>query len=118
MPKVSRERLRESIKIKLAKILNQEVSDPRLAGVTLTDLKLSPDQSHATVFFAVFGKEGEQIHEVGQALADSAGFLQKKLAHTLTSRNTPRLSFAYDRGFDNTSRIEDLLQDLKTKGEL
>ncbi len=118
MAKVSKERLKETVKFKLSTILQREASDPRLEFVTIVDIKISPDQAQATVFFAVYGKTEEEIQLIGKALQESTGFLQQKLARTLTSRRTPKLHFVYDSGFEHESKIDDLLGNLRKKGEL
>ncbi|MDT8447662.1 MAG: 30S ribosome-binding factor RbfA [bacterium] len=109
MAKISKDRKRELIREKLALILAKESQDPRFEGVTLADLKLSPDGSQATVFFSAFFAKGSP-EEIERALNKSAGFFQSKLGQTIKTRNTPRLHFVYHRGFDHEDRIEEMLK--------
>ncbi|SRR3989339_1115839 len=110
-----RDRTKELLKVKLAEILNKDVADPRLEGLTITLVKMSPDGAQALIFFSLFGRNEEQIREAEKAANDSAGFLQQRLGKSLKTRNTPRLQFRYDKGFDHASRIDDLLHDLSRK---
>ena len=110
MAKANKARKKEDIKIKLAEILRKHVADPKIEHVTIVDLKLSPDSMSATVFFALFGVEQGDIASVTKSLNAAAGFMQKKLATHLKSRNTPKLNFVYDRGFDHANKIEDIIQ--------
>ncbi|OGG99975.1 MAG: ribosome-binding factor A [Candidatus Lambdaproteobacteria bacterium RIFOXYD1_FULL_56_27] len=110
MAKIPKERKKELIRVKLSEIFTREANDPRFAGVTLTSIKLSPDGASGTVFFSVFASK-YQISEVEAALNRSAGFFSSKLGQTLKTRNTPRLNFVYDKGFDHTDKIERLLKE-------
>lgn len=116
MAKIAKDRKKELIRAKLALILSQESQDPRLAGVTVADLKLSPDGSQATVFFSSFLSK-EEPTKLERQLNKSAGFFQSKLAQTLKTRNTPRLHFVYDKGFDHEDRIEQVLKDVTPKDD-
>lgn len=110
MAKIPKERKKELIRVKLSEIFTREANDPRFAGVTLTSLKLSPDGASGTVFFSVYASK-YQISEVEAALNRSSGFFSSKLGQTLKTRNTPRLNFVYDKGFDHTDKIERLLKE-------
>ena len=112
MVKISSQRKREQIKIKLAGILKKSSSNPRFEGVTIVDVKLSPDSTSAIVFFSVFGEEKNPA-EIAEALNAASGFFQSKLANSLRFRNTPKLSFVFDKGFDHANRIDQLLAQIK-----
>ncbi len=111
MAKISHQRKQELIKVKLAQILQQTSNNPVFENVTVVDVNLSPDGSSALVFYAVFSSS-YQPDEITQALRQAAGFFQGRLAKTLTTRNTPKLNFVYDRGFDHTDKVNVLLKDL------
>jgi ribosome-binding factor A len=108
MAKISGARKKEQIKTKLSVILQKASGNPAFAGVTIVDVKLSPDSSSAVVFYAVFGKT-DTTESVTEALNKAAGFFQSKLARSFQSRNTPRLRFVFDGGFDHADRIDQLL---------
>jgi len=110
MAKISKERKQELVRVKLASILSQATSDPKFASVTIASLKLSPDGSKATVFFSNFGSSLDP-GVVEAALNRSAGFFSSKMGQSLQTRNTPKLHFIYDKGFDHTDKINQLLQE-------
>lgn len=112
MAKVNSKRKKELIKIKLSTILQKSSNNPKFSKVTIVDIKLSPDSSFAMVYYSVFNAS-EEIEEITHALNAASGFFQSKLSKTLTSRNTPRLQFRFDTGFDHASRIDELLADIK-----
>jgi ribosome-binding factor A len=114
--KVSTNRKKEQIKVKLSTILSKSSSNPKFAGVTIVDVKLSPDSSTALVSFSVFGTK-IPLEEITQALNAAGGFFQSKLSATLRSRNTPRLTFRFDKGFDHANRIDEILSQIEIKEE-
>ena len=75
MSKVTGERKKELIKVKLAGILNKSSSNPAFEGVTIVDVKLSPDSSSALVFYAVYGSEKDPA-VITDALNAASGFFQ------------------------------------------
>lgn len=84
-----------------------QMSDPRVAGVTITAVKLSPDLQIATVYFRVWN-DGD-ITKAQLGLESAAGFLRNKLAKALKIRRVPELRFFYDESIERASLIEDLL---------
>lgn len=116
MARVNTNRKKELIKIKLSSILQKSSNNPKFEGVTIVDINLSPDSAAAVVRYSVFNPVAE-TDEITKALNDAAGFFQTKLAKTLKSRNTPRLRFVFDSGFDHADRISSLLETIDIKPE-
>jgi len=116
MANVNTNRKKELIKIKLSTILQKATNNPKFLGVTIVDVNLSPDSAAALVRYSVFNPKAE-MEEITKALNDASGFFQAKLAKTLTSRNTPRLKFIFDGGFDHADRISQLLGQIDIKDE-
>ena len=112
MAKVKSKRKKELIKIKLSTILQKSTNNPKFSNVTIVDVNLSPDSSFAMVYYSVFNATVE-TDAITEALNAASGFFQSKLSKTLTSRNTPKLQFRFDTGFDHASRIDELLADIK-----
>ena len=113
MSKINTLRKNESIKSKLSTIIRKYSSNPLFDGVTIVDVKLSPDSASALVHYSVFTAD-KQIDAITKALNKAAGFFQVKLSKTLNSRNTPKLKFVYDGGFDHASKIDQLLSQIKS----
>lgn len=114
MAKVNSNRKKELLKIKLSTILQKSSNNPKFLGVTIVAVNLSPDSASAVIRYSVFNPKVE-IAEVTQALNEAAGFFQAKLANSLKSRNTPRLKFVFDGGFDHADRISLLLDQIEIK---
>jgi ribosome-binding factor A len=105
MPGRKIEHLNERIRQKLGMLLQREVSDPRLARVTIVGVNVSRDLAHAGVRFSCYDPavKGEELTE---ALNKAAGFLSRALARTLETRKSPQLHFVYDPGFDYALEME------------
>lgn len=86
----------------------QDLKDPRIGFVTVTDVKTSPDLRHARVFVSVLGDR--RTREASIAGLESAhGFLQRKLSAQLRMKNTPELQFVLDETTEQAFRLERLI---------
>ncbi len=108
MAKVNKDRKKELIKVKLSSILLKSSSNPKFEGVTIIDVKLSPDSASAVIYYSIFGSKID-TSDITEALNKASGFFQARLAKTLKSRNTPKLRFVFDGGFDHSANIDKLL---------
>jgi len=103
------------IQRELSDLLRREVRDPRVGMVTLTSVDVSPDLSHAKVFFTLLQKE--KIDETAQALQRAAGFLRSQLAHRMKMYTTPELRFVYDESVERGDRLSRLIDSaIRPKG--
>jgi len=103
------------IQRELSDLLRREVRDPRVGMVTLTSVDVSPDLSHAKVFFTLLQKE--KIDETAQALQRAAGFLRSQLAHRMKMYTTPELRFVYDESVERGDHLSRLIDSaIRPKG--
>jgi ribosome-binding factor A len=103
----------------LVEILREEeISDPALTGVsvTVTEVRMSPDLRHATVFAEPLG--GGHAPEVIEALNRHARFLRGRLGHAIDMKFTPDLKFLHDESFDEAQRMSRLFQDPRVAQDL
>ena len=91
-----------------------QLSDPRLGGVSITAVKLSPDLQIATVYFRNFDDK-IQVDDVKRGLESASGVFRKKLAEVLDVRRMPNLRFFFDESLERASRIENLLKQTRTE---
>src|SRR5438477_4201055 len=92
-------RVSEAVREELAEIIGFEMEDPRLVGVEVTGVHVSPDSRHATVHVAVRG-DPREMHQALAALEHAAGYLRRQLAARLQLRHVPALPFAQDKAPD------------------
>jgi ribosome-binding factor A len=104
-------RVSELIHRELSLLLMREVRDPRLADVTITEVRITPDLLIARVYFTVLGESGQE-QEALAALEHASGFLRTQLAGQVRLRLAPELVFELDRSAEYGRRIDELLAQL------
>ena len=105
------DRAAEAIRAALAKVLTEEVQDPRLSFVTITRCEVSHDLQNAKVFYTVLGDEGKR-RQAELGFASAAPFLRSRVGEEVPLRTVPEILFRYDRSVENMSRIEEILAGL------
>jgi ribosome-binding factor A len=88
----------------------QDLQDPRVGFVTVTDVKTSADLRHARVYVSILGSPDEQEATL-EGLRSAHGYLQRRIASELHLKNTPELRFILDDTADKAFRVEELLED-------
>jgi len=102
-------RLAQEARSKIATILLTEISDPRLALVTVTDCEVSIDRSLCRVYVSAAPGTYE---EVLAGLNSAKGRIRSLLGRSLTWRVTPELMFSIDRSTDEAMRITEALKNV------
>lgn len=88
-----------------------DLRDPRIEGVTVTYVEVSPDMRQAKVHVSIMGSDSQQklcLH----GLRNSAGYLQSKISDRIDTRYTPRLQFVLDEGVKKSLAISKMLHEL------
>ncbi len=99
----------EVVRRVLATALRRDIQDPRLQQLSISEVSLSTDLRHATVY--VLGASVTRAAEVEQGLESSRTYLRSLLAARGGLRNTPTLKFVLDETAERAQRIERLLRD-------
>lgn len=98
----------EQIRRELAVLLRDEVKDPRIGMVTISDVEVSRDFAHARVYFTIYG--GQEVVSACQKGLDSAsGFLRGELGRRMKIRTVPQLRFMYDDTQQQGDKIAELI---------
>ncbi|HEX2217541.1 MAG TPA: 30S ribosome-binding factor RbfA [Gemmatimonadales bacterium] len=106
------EQVAGTIRQVIADALTREVRDPRVGFVTVTNVVVTNDLSHARVLVSVPGDEAEKAKAM-QGLQSAAGFLRTRAARALSTRTVPELHFELDKGIEHAARIEELLESIR-----
>jgi ribosome-binding factor A len=101
-------RVAELIHRELSLLLMRDARDPRLAGATITEVRVSPDLMVARIYFTVLGEPG-QDKEALAALEHAKGYLRTQLAGQVRLRSVPELIFELDASAAYGQRIDELL---------
>lgn len=104
------QRVAEQIRRELAELIRLEVKDPRVGFISLTDVEISPDFSHAKVYFSSMGGE-EGLAEILQGLRRASGFLRRELGKRIRIHTLPELHFQYDKSVLEGSRLSALIDE-------
>ncbi len=110
------ERLAEVLRAEVTEIVGYELDDPRLIGVTVTDVRVSDTLREAKIFVVVQGDEKE-IKEALKALQHAATFIRQQVALSLDLRHAPLINFVRDTVEENAVRVAEVIQELAQKGE-
>lgn len=94
----------------LSELISREVKDPRVGPVTITQVVLAPDLSHAQVYFVPFGKTGSHPDAL-VGLGAAAGFLRGEVGRRVGLRHAPRLAFVQDDSFDRAAELTALIDE-------
>jgi ribosome-binding factor A len=104
------QRVGDQIQRELADLLRLHVKDPRIGMVTVTAVEVSPDLSHAKIFFTHLAGKEDAANAVA-ALQRSAGYLRTELAHRFKLYTVPQLHFVYDDSIESGLRLSKLIDD-------
>ena len=105
-------RVTQAIKEGVARILQHELKDPRIGFVTVTDVKLTADLEHATIYFSLLEGHGT-LEETQAGLKSAQGFIRKLLGERLRIRITPEIIFRLDTTIAESIRISKIIDDIR-----
>ena len=111
MSKIRQERTAEQIQIILSELFLKEVSDPRLAGITVTEVLIDRELQHANVYVNALGDD-EREKEVLEGLTSASGFLRGQVAQRLDLRSAPVIHYHWDPRLRYAEEVNDLLDSL------
>lgn len=114
MSKKYEKRVSELVRERLATLIERRLSDPRVSGVTVTDVEVSSDTRVAKVFYSLIGDEKAK-EQAARGLESASGWLRHELGLNLHTRHTPELFFEYDPSLEHGARMSQLLDELKEK---
>ncbi len=109
--KMRAERIADRIREELSEMLIQNVSDPRLSGISITGVRIDRELAYAEVYFSAL-EGSERAKEILDGLKHAQGFLRRELALRVDIRTFPRLRFHYDPTFERAEHIERLIASL------
>ncbi|MBF4561842.1 30S ribosome-binding factor RbfA [Microbacterium sp. VKM Ac-2870] len=107
-------RLADRIRVLIAERLEKGLRDPRLGFVTITDVRVTGDLQHASVFYTVYGDEKAR-EDSAAALKAATGMLRSEVGKHLAVRLTPSLEFILDALPENAGHITELLREAQER---
>lgn len=101
------QRMAEQIRRDLSEIIRDDLKDPRMGFLSITEVRLSKDLGQAIVFCSIFEHDKQQ--ETMETLNRAAGFLRSRVADRLRARTVPSLKFRLDDSMETGAAMDELI---------
>jgi ribosome-binding factor A len=105
-------RLAGEIQREISQIIRDEIKDPRVGFVTVTDVEVTGDLRHAKIYISILGNDIAKESCLA-GLAKATGFIRSELARRINVRYMPELHFKVDHSLDYSQKINNILAKVK-----
>ena len=102
-------RVSELIRQSVAEILSNEIDDPKVKDVVITEVKVTKDLSIAKIFFTTYNRK--ELGTIKKALGRTTGYLHKRLTKVLHLKRVPKIEFIFDEVEQYGAKIEALIKE-------
>ena len=109
-------RIAHQLQQEIARIIHQELKDPRLGFVTITRLELSNDLKYAKVLFSCLGDQEERARSL-ETLNHSRGFIHSLIKKRFRLKVIPDISFRFDESIASSIALSETLEQFKQPWE-
>ncbi len=110
MPVKRPERVGELIRAELSAMVRNDLHDPAIGFVTITQVRMSHDLRTARIYFSCLGGPDE-LDKVREGFDRAAGYLRREIGRRCRLRYAPELHFFPDRSAETGARIEQILRE-------
>jgi ribosome-binding factor A len=110
------ERLGAALHRELVDILRDQVRDPRLARITVQEVRVSRDLAHAKVYFTCFPLDEGAEEQTRLLNGRLAGYLRSELARRVRLRTVPQLKFVHDESIRRGEQLDRLIEEAMAEG--
>ena len=101
------DRVSEQIQRELAELTRAGLKDPRAGWITITQVEVTRDYSHAKVYYTVMVESTREATQ--EALESSAGYLRNELGRSIKMFSMPQLHFVYDESVERGMHLTSLI---------
>ncbi|ADV70861.1 TPA: 30S ribosome-binding factor RbfA [Streptococcus suis] len=109
------DRVGMEIKREVNEILQKKVRDPRVQGVTITDVQMVGDLSTAKVYYTIMSNLASDNQKAQTGLEKATGTIKRELGRKLTLYKIPDLVFEKDQSIEYGNKIDQMLRALDQK---
>lgn len=106
------DRVPERIKEIVAELVGT-LKDPRIGFVTVTEVRTSPDNAQATIYYTVLDDDPAARARTAEGLDSATSLLRRELGRRLRTRQTPAITFVHDPVPEHGRRIEALIDEAR-----
>ncbi|MFH1201333.1 MAG: 30S ribosome-binding factor RbfA [Candidatus Omnitrophota bacterium] len=96
----------------VSSIIHDEIKDPRLGFITVTDVELTDDLRNAKIYLSILGAPDQERQSL-LVLEHAKGFIRKLIAERISLRFVPEIIFRVDKSIEYGMRIEEQLAKIK-----
>ena len=111
MSKKYQSRIGELLRGALVLLIERQLNDPRVEGITVTDVEVTADTHYATVFWSMIG-DVKARERAQQGLTSASGWLSREIGLRLKTKNTPKLIFKYDPSLERGDHMQRLIDQI------
>lgn len=101
------DRVKEQIMREMAELVRTGLKDPRAGFITINEVEVTRDYSHATIYYTVLDDSTREI--TAEALEHAKGFLRSELSKRIKLFRIPELHFEYDESIERGMSISHLI---------
>lgn len=109
------DRLAQEIRREVTEIMREKVRDPRVADVTITDVKVTGDLEYATIYYSILSDKASDNQKAASGLKKATGLIRKLLGQRLRVYKTPEITFEKDESLAYGDHIDRLLNEMNKK---
>ena len=109
------DRVGMEIKREVNEILQKKVRDPRVQGVTVSDVQIVGDLSMAKVYYTIMSDLASDNQKAQIGLEKATGTIKRELGRKLTLYKIPDLVFEKDQSIEYGNKIDQMLRALEQK---
>lgn len=106
------DRVGMEIKREVNEILQKKVRDPRVQGITITDVQMLGDLSVAKVYYSIMSDLASDNQKAQTGLEKAKGTIKRELGHNLKMYKIPDLTFIKDESIEYGNKIDEMLRNL------
>ena len=110
------QRIGDQLRGEISSMLIKEIKDPRIGFVTVMDVEVAPDLSHASVFFTVYGSD-EEREDTLSGLKSTASYMRREMGRRLHLKRIPELHFRYDNTTIKGEHLESIFSKIHDEEE-
>ncbi len=102
------QRIADQIQRELAELIETEVRDPRVGRITITEVEVTRDYSHAKIYYTALSNKEDSV-AIEEGLKHASGFLRSQLSSRIRLRVIPQLHFIYDESVERGLYLSQLI---------
>jgi ribosome-binding factor A len=114
MSKKYEARIRGLLQSHICTLIESQLNDPRVIGITITDVEVTQDTRYAKVFYSMLGSAKDK-QNAARGLDSAAGWVSHELGRRLRTKNTPHITFVYDPSLERGEHMAHVLDEVKQR---